>query len=63
MQTATVEEYVQDDTAYLRKHMGDALKLLEKSGDLTVADAKADGKKRRAGAYPNDALVRFTSSV
>jgi three-Cys-motif partner protein len=61
MQVATVEEYVQNDTAYLRKHMGDALKLLEKAGDLAVADTKADGKKRRAGTYPNDALVRFTA--
>jgi len=61
MQVATVEEYVQNDTAYLRKHMLDALKLLEKAGDLAVADTKADGKKRRAGTYPNDALVRFSA--
>src|SRR5207302_8280227 len=40
MQVANVEEYVQNDTAYLRKHMGDALKLLEKAGDLAVADTK-----------------------
>jgi hypothetical protein len=63
MQITSVEEYVQNDTAYLRKHMGDALKLLEKSGDLAVADTKADGKKRRRGTYPNDALIRFTASV
>jgi len=63
MQIATVEEYVQNDTAYLRKHMVDALKLLEKAGDLAVADTKADGKKRRAGSYPNDALIRFTASA
>jgi len=59
MKIAAVEEYVRDDTAYLRKHMGDALKLLEENGRLDVADIKADGKKRRAGTYPNSALIRF----
>jgi three-Cys-motif partner protein len=63
MQIATVDEYVQNETAYLRKHMVDALKLLEKAGDLTVADAKADWKRRRARTYPNDALIRFTASA
>jgi three-Cys-motif partner protein len=62
MQIAAVEEYVQDDTAYLRKHMGDALKVLEKNGVVAVAEEKADGEKRRAGTYPNNALVLFKSS-
>ena len=61
MKIAAVEEYVQDDTAYLRKHMGDALKLLEKNGTLDIAETKSDGTKRREGTYPNTALVRFKS--
>jgi three-Cys-motif partner protein len=55
----TVERHVRDDTAYLPKHMREALKQLESSGQLNVAEFKADGKKRRAGTYPNGALVTF----
>jgi three-Cys-motif partner protein len=53
------EEYVQDHTGYLRKHMGEALGQLEANGTLKVAEIKTDGKKRRAKTYPNDALVTF----
>ena len=53
------EEYVQDHTAYLRKHMGEALGQLETGGKLKVAEFKSDGKKRRAKTYPNEALVTF----
>jgi three-Cys-motif partner protein len=54
-----IESYVQDQTAYLRKHMREALKQLESAGRLQVADTKANCKKRRAGTYPNDAIVLF----
>jgi three-Cys-motif partner protein len=54
-----VEAYVQDNTAYLRKHMGEALEQLETGGQLKVAATKTDGKKRRARSYPNEALVLF----
>ena len=55
-----VEVYVQDETAYLRKHMGEALQQLETNGKLKVAENKTDGKKRRAKSFPNEALVTFT---
>ncbi len=54
-----VETYVIDDTAYLRKHMGEALLQLETEGKLKVADSKTDGKKRRARTFPNEALITF----
>jgi hypothetical protein len=55
-----VETYVHDDTAYLRKHMGEALKHLEsEQGKLKVAETKTDGQKRRANSFPNEALVTF----
>jgi three-Cys-motif partner protein len=54
-----VETFVQDETAYLRKHMGEALQQLETNGKLKVAENKADGKKRRAKSFPNEALVTF----
>src|SRR5207245_6327317 len=55
-----VEAYVQDHTAYLRKHMGEALKHLESEAEkLKVADTKTDGQKRRGKTFPNEALVTF----
>jgi three-Cys-motif partner protein len=53
------ETYVNDKTAYLRKHMGEALTTLESAGHVRVAPIKSDGKKRRAGTYPNEALLSF----
>jgi three-Cys-motif partner protein len=55
-----VETYIQDHTAYLRKHLGEALEKLESvDAKLKVAEIKTDGKRRRARSYPNDALVSF----
>jgi three-Cys-motif partner protein len=54
-----VETFVHDDTAYLRKHMGEVLLQLETGGKLAVAENKTDGKKRRAKSFPNEALVTF----
>ena len=54
-----IETHVEDDTAYLRKHMREVLQQLETEGRLSVAETKADGKKRRARTFPNEALVTF----
>ncbi len=54
-----VEAYVIDETAYLRKHMGEALLALEAGKQLIVAETKTDGKKRRANTFPNDARITF----
>jgi hypothetical protein len=63
MQVVSVEGYVYDDTAYLRRHMVDALKILEGQGVIAVDAIKADGKKRLARTYPNSALIRFTGAI
>ncbi len=55
-----VETYVENSTAYLRKHMREALLQLEANGKLNVAEYKTDGKKRRAKSFPNEALVTFS---
>jgi three-Cys-motif partner protein len=61
MQVVSVEAYVHDDTAYLRRHMVEALKILEGKGAIAVDAIKADGKKRLARTYPNSAFIRFTN--
>jgi three-Cys-motif partner protein len=53
------ETFVNDDTAYLRKHLGESLRQLEAEGRLKVAEMKSNGKKRRKSSYPNEALVTF----
>jgi len=59
LRTEQVETFVQDKTPYLRKHMGEALTQLESTDRIKVAELKSDGKRRRAGTYPNDALLSF----
>lgn len=59
MNVAAVEQCVNDDTAYLRKHMVDALKILEDRGTVAVSALKTDGKKRVGHTFPNKALIHF----
>ena len=54
-----LETFVEDKTPYLGKHMRQALSQIESDGRLKVAEMKADGKKRRSGTYPKDAIVSF----
>jgi len=53
--------YVEDETPYLRKHMIEILKKEEASGRISVDPIKADGKKRRAKSYPDEASIKFLS--
>ena len=52
-----IETFVNDETAYLRKHMTAALKHLEAHSRLTAEPTKSDGKKRTAGTFSNEVLV------
>ena len=58
-----VESYVNEQSAYLGKHMREALQQLESEGRLRVAELKKDGKKRRAKTFPPDAIVTFQNVV
>ncbi len=55
-----VHTYVADHTAYVSKHMREALGRLESNGSVTVTDLKANGQKRRRGTFPDDAIVTFS---
>jgi len=55
----TVLEYVNDETAYIKRHMGEVLQELETQQRVTIAPLKQDGKKRRARSYPDNALITF----
>ena len=54
-----VRQFVENETAYLKRHMTTALQNLEQSGLLRVQTTKSDGKKRRANSYPDTAVLDF----
>ncbi len=54
-----VLEYVENQTAFIAKQMREALKRLENEGQLVVEELKLNGKKRRRGTFPRDAVVQF----
>ena len=54
-----IERYVADDTAFLPTQIRTVLKVLESEGRVRVADAKADGKKRKTGTYPAGTILSF----
>ncbi len=51
--------HVQGDTALLGTHARDALKLLEAQERIRVDECKQDGKKRKKGTYPDNAIIQF----
>ncbi len=56
---ADVRAFVEDRTAYLKKHMTKALMRAEEGGDLSVDGSKADGKPRRANSFPDTARLTW----
>lgn len=56
---AEVRVFVENETAYLKKHMTAALQDLEQNGRLRVQPTKSDGTKRRAKSYPDNAMLKF----
>jgi hypothetical protein len=54
-----VRTYVENETAYLKKHMTAALKLEEQGGKVRVDPLKKDGKQRRANTYPDEVKLAW----
>lgn len=54
-----VRTFVEDGTAYLKKHMTAALKIAEQRGQLGVDALKTDGARRRANTYPDEANLTW----
>ena len=59
MAAVDVRLFVENETAYLKKHMTAALQGLEHSGSLSVQPTKSDGTKRKAKSYPDNAILKF----
>ncbi len=54
-----VRRFTEDKTPFLKKHMTAALKPEEARSRIVVETLKADGKKRRANTYLDDAKLLF----
>lgn len=54
-----IRKYVENETPYLTKHMKSALRHEEGTSRVKVDSKKADGQKRRANTFPDDARVTF----
>jgi three-Cys-motif partner protein len=59
VQVVEVRGFVEDETTYTASHMRQALNLLETEKLVHVNEYKADGKKRRKGTFPDEAIVQF----
>ncbi len=51
--------FVENETPYLKKHMTAALKIEEGSSKIRVEAMKSDGKKRKAGSYPDEVKLAW----
>lgn len=56
---AKITLWVDDETAFIEKHMKAALKSLEANRSIEVEPVKSDGSKRKAGTFPPDVIVNF----
>jgi len=54
-----IEQFVNDETAFIRSHMVNALKLLENDNKIQVDSKKQDGKTRSKGVFSNEVIVNF----
>jgi len=54
-----VRVFVENRTAYLKKHMTAALKHEEGGGHMKVDDLKTDTKRRRANTFPDEAKLTW----
>lgn len=55
----TVRKFVEDKTAFLKRHMTAALKQEEEASKLSVEPLKTDGKRRRANTYSDEARLTW----
>lgn len=52
-------KFIEERTAFLKKHMKTALKHLEERQAVSVHDTKANGRPRRKGTFPDRVIIDF----
>jgi len=58
VRVSTVQQFVEEETSYIAKHMRLALNIMESDGTINVEQMKSDGTKRIRG-FPESAIVNF----
>lgn len=54
-----IKRYVEDETAFLDKHLTQALKFAENGNLIQVNELKRDGSKRRKGTFPEGTIINI----
>lgn len=53
-----IQQFVEEETSYIAKHMRQALKIMEVEGKISIEPLKSDGTKRTRG-FPATVIVNF----
>lgn len=59
-EVSRIRTFVQDETAYIDKHLRSSLRYGERVGAIRVESQKSDGKKRKKNSFPDEAIITFT---
>lgn len=54
-----IRKFIENETAFLSKHLNQALKFAEDNSLIEVDQLKKDGKKRRKGTFPDGTIIRI----
>lgn len=54
-----IKKYVEDETAFLDKHLTQALKFAENGNLIQVNELKRDGSRRRKGTFPEGTIINI----
>jgi len=55
---STIQQFVEEETSYIAKHMRQALNIMESEGVISVEPLKSDGTKRTRG-FPDTVIINF----
>jgi hypothetical protein len=56
-----LQNFVENETAYLIKHLNQALKYAEKNSLITVEPIKKNAKKRKRGTFPIGTILELSN--
>lgn len=58
VRVSVIQQFVEEETSYIAKHMRQALNIMESEGKISVEPLKSDGTKRTRG-FPETVIVNF----
>jgi three-Cys-motif partner protein len=61
-QVKRIKRFVEDESAFLEKHMKKSLEYAEENGFINVEPLKSDGKKRHGKTFPDEVIINFKNN-